>query len=47
MSHLQLENMTVSSLETLLGMSYNKLLELKLDANPDANAIELMNKEMM
>ena len=46
MSHLQLENMTVTSLETLLGMSYNKLLELKLEANPDANAIELMNKEI-
>ena len=46
MSHLQLENMTVSSLETLLGMSYNKLLELKLVADPDANAIELMNKEI-
>ena len=46
MSQLQLENMTVSSLETLLGMSYSKLLELKLEANPDTNAIELMNKEM-
>ena len=46
MSHLQLENMTVSSLETLLGMSYNKLLELKLAADPDANAIELIKTKI-
>ena len=42
MSHLQLDNMTVSSLETLLGKSYDKLLELELAADPDANAIQLI-----
>ena len=34
--------MTVSSLETLLGKSYDKLLELELAADPDANAIDLI-----
>ena len=46
MSQLQFDNMTVASLETLLGKSYDKLLELELAADPDANAIELINTKI-
>ncbi len=43
MSKLQLENMTVSSLESLLSKTYDKLLDLELADDPNANAIALVN----
>ena len=46
MSKLQLENSTVASLETLLTINYNKLLELELEETPNNNAIELLNNKI-
>ena len=46
MSNLQLENSTLESLETLLTINYNKLLELKLEETPNNNAIALMQTEV-
>ena len=46
MSKLQLENSTVASLETLLTINYNKLLELELEETPNNNAIELLNSKI-
>ena len=46
MSKLQLENSTASSLETLLGKSYDKLLELELQETPNNDAIELMKTKI-
>ena len=43
MSQLQLENMTVSSLESLLSRRDDKLLEHKLAETPNDNAINLLN----
>ena len=46
MSKLQLENSTASSLETLLTINYNKLLELELEETPNDDAIELMKTKI-
>ena len=46
MSNLQLENSTLESLETLLTINYNKLLELKLEETPNNNAIALMQTDV-
>ena len=46
MSQLQLENMTVSSLESLLSRRDDKLLEHKLAETPNDNAINLLNEEI-
>ena len=46
MSKLQLENSTVASLETLLTINYNKVLELELEETPNNKAIELLNNKI-
>ena len=46
MSKLQLENSTVASLETLLTINYNKLLEHELEETPNNKAIELLNNKI-
>ena len=46
MSKLQLENSTLSSLEQLLTINYNKLLELELEETPNDGAIELMKTKI-
>ena len=46
MSKLQLENSTLSSLEQLLTINYNKLLELELEETPNDDAIELMKTKI-
>ena len=43
---LQFENMTVSSLESLLSETYKKLLELKIAETPNDNAIKTLNEEV-
>ena len=46
MSKLQLENSTVESLETLLTIHTNKLIELELDESPNNKAIKLMQTKV-
>ena len=46
MTKLQFEGMTLSSLESLLMQTYNKLLELELEDEPNEKAITLVNTKI-
>ena len=43
MSHPQFEKMSLQSLEALLMQTYNKLLELELEEEPNENAMQKIN----
>ena len=46
MSHPQFEKMSLQSLEALLMQTYNKLLELELEEEPNENAMQKINAKI-
>ena len=46
MSHAQFEKMPLQSLEALLMQTYNKLLELELEEEPNETAMQKINAKI-
>ena len=46
MSHPQFEKMSLQSLEALLMQTYNKLLELELEEEPNETAVQKINAKI-
>ena len=46
MAELQLENMTISSLDHMFTINYTRLMELKVAEEKDENAISVLNEEI-